>query len=111
MSGYISKVLTKYQHAIPPLPQHQPYKSIPAQYCAKVQHFLEQDTSALPIKDQIKHVQNIIGTLIQYVQAANTNVVATLSSISPHQAKNTEAALRENHQLLDYVETHSNAAI
>ena len=111
MPGYISKALTKYQHDIPPRPQHQPYKYTPIQYGAKVQNDIEPDTSAPLKKYQIKHVQDIVGTLLYFGRAVDPIIVTALSGFASSQSKGTEAVLRACHQLLDYVATHPNAAI
>ena len=111
MPGHISKALLKYQHVIPPLPQNQPYKFTPIQYGAKVQLVVEPDTSAPLTKDQIKHVQYIIGTLFYYGRAVNPTIFTSLIAIEPFQDKVIEAVFNEFHQLLEYVATHTNAAI
>ena len=107
--GYISKALTKYQHAIPTHPQYHPYKSNPTQYGAKVQHVLEPYTSATITKYQIKHFQDIFGTLIYHGRAVKT--VTALSAISSRQAKVTESVFNACQKLLKYVATHPNADI
>ena len=66
MIGYISKALIKYQHHFHNHTQHQPYKSTPIQYGAKVQNIVELDTYPPLTKYQIKHVQDNFGTLLYY---------------------------------------------
>jgi hypothetical protein len=63
MPGYIRKALTKYQHPHPTVPQHAPYKTTTIQYGAKVQR-VEEDKSPPLMPEQIKQVQNIVGTLL-----------------------------------------------
>ena len=111
MHDCIRKSLTKYQHAIPTRPQNQPYKSTPIQYGAKVQHVVEPDPSAPLTKHQIKHIQDIFGTLLYYRQAVNPTIVTALSSISSRRSKVTEAVLNACHQLIDYLATHTNTFI
>ena len=109
--GYIIKALTKYQHAIPPRPQHQPYKSTYIQYGAKVQQVIEPYASTPLTKDQIKHFQDIVGTLLYYEQAVIPTIVTALIEISSCQVKGTEAFFKTFHQLLDYLATHTDTDI
>ena len=111
MPGYIIKALTKYQHAIPERPQHQPYKYTSIQYGANIRHIVEPDTSAPLTKGQIKHVQDIVCTLLYYGRAFDPTILTSLSAISFRQVKGTEAVLIAYHQLLDYVATYPNAVI
>ena len=86
---YIIKALTKYQHAIPPRPQHQPYKSTYIQYGAKVQQVIEPYASTPLTKDQIKHFQYIVGTLLYCGKSVEPNIVASLILITSHKSKGT----------------------
>jgi hypothetical protein len=64
MPGYIIKQLQKYKHAIPTKPQHCPYTPQPCQYSSKVQQLLPIDTSP-PLSDaNIKHIQQVIGSIL-----------------------------------------------
>jgi hypothetical protein len=110
MPGYIPKALTKYQHPHPTTPQHAPYKSAPIQYGTKVQR-VEEDDSPLLTEKEIKHVQDIVGTLLYYGRAVNPTLLAALSIISSRQPHGTKALQTACHQLLDYVATHPNAGI
>ena len=111
MHGYIRKAQTKYQHSILPFPQHQPYKSTPIQYGAKVQHVVEPDTFFPLTKDKIKHVIDIVGTLLYCGRYVDPTIVTDISSIASRQYKGIESVLNTCRQLLDYVATHPNAAI
>ena len=111
MPGYTIKALTNYQHDIPTRPKHHPYKSTPIKYGDKVQHIVEPDTSAPLTKDEIKHFQDIIGTLLYCGQAVNPTIVTALSAISSFQAKGIEAVLNVFHQLLDCVAARTSATI
>ena len=83
----------------------------PIQYVIKAQHVVEPDTSSPLTKYQIKHVQDIIGTLLYYGRAVNPTIVTALSEIASCHSKGIEALLNIYHQLLDYVTTHPNSAI
>ena len=111
MPIYIRKSLTKYQHAIPKNPQHQPYKSTPIQYGSKVQYVIEPDTSVPLTKDKTKHVQDIFGTLLYYGQSVDPTIVTALCANAYRQAKCTELVFNTCHQLLEYISTHPNGTI
>jgi hypothetical protein len=81
MPGYIDKALTKYQHLKPVSPQHAPYKAAPIQYDARVQR-VEVNTTLPLTPKEIKHIQDIIGTLLYYVQAVDPTLLAALSAIA-----------------------------
>ena len=108
--GYIPKALTKYQHPHPTTPQHPPYKSTPIQYGTKVQR-VEEDNSPPLTEKEIKHIQDIVGTLLYYRRAVDPALLAALSTIASRQAYVAKALQTACHQLLDYVATHPNAGI
>ena len=107
---YIPKALLKFQHTKPAFPQHQPYQNAPIQYGARVQR-VDVDTSAPLTPQAIKHVQDIVGTLLYYGRAVNPTLLTALSSIATWQSKGTQAVADACAQLLDYVATHPNAGI
>ena len=61
--------------------------------------------------EQIKHVQDIIGTFIWYGRACDPTLAAGLSDTSLRQTKGTTVTLAVCHQFLDYLATHPNIAI
>lgn len=115
MPDYIPKALTRFQHDKPSQPQHAPYKSAPIQYGEKVQ--LAQSDKSSPehsptlSADKIKHIQQIVGTLLYYSRAVDPTLAAALSTIASQQSHGTQAVMDACHQLLDYVATHPNATI
>ena len=109
--GYVGRKLTKYQHPKPTRPQHSPYLAAPVEYGAKVQNPVEKDTSDPLSAEQIKHVQDIVGSFIWYGRACDPTLAAALSAISARQAKGTKNVLAACHHLLDYLATHPDAAI
>jgi hypothetical protein len=115
MPDYIPKALTRFQHKPPSKPQHSPYKSAPIQYGKKIQ--LAQHDKASPENspklsdDKIKHIQQIVGTLLYYSRAVDPTLAAALSTIASQQSHGTQAVMDACHQLLDYVATHPNGTI
>ncbi len=81
MPGYIATALKKYQHVTPIIPQNVPYNIAAIQYSTKVQK-VETNTSAPLSKSKIKHVQDIIGTLLYYARVINPTLLAALSAIA-----------------------------
>ncbi len=61
--------------------------------------------------DAIKHVQDIVGTLLYYGRAVDPTLLTALSSIATRQANSTTAVAESCQQLLNYVATHPNAGI
>jgi hypothetical protein len=110
MPGYINKALTKYQHPKPVSLQHAPYKAAPIQYGAQVQR-VEVNTTLPLTPKEIKHVKDIIGTLLYYAQAVEPTLLAALSTIAACQNNSPRAVADACHQLLDFVATHPNAGI
>jgi hypothetical protein len=72
---------------------------------------VETNTLAPLSKSKIKHVQDIIGTLLYYAWAIDPTLLAALSAIATQQANDTWAIADACHQLLDYVTTHPNAGL
>jgi hypothetical protein len=54
MPGYITQTLHKFQHPIPPKPQHEPHKHNEIQYGTKIQLAEPDDQSPPILKDGIK---------------------------------------------------------
>jgi hypothetical protein len=112
MPGYIINQLQKYKHAIPAKPQHCPYTPQPAcQYSSEVQQLLPIDTSP-PLSDaDIKHIQQVIGSILYYEGAIDLTVLMALSTIASKQAHGTESTMQKAKQLLDYLATHFDAMV
>ncbi len=59
----------------------------------------------------IKHVQNILGSILSYARAVDMTVLMTLSSIATEQTKATEKIIPQCTQLLDYLLRHADAKV
>jgi len=110
MPGYIPDALHKFGHPKPTKPQHAPQKYKPIQYGAKVQE-AEVDTSEKLTPEKIKHIQEVVGTLLYYGRAVDPTLAATLSTIAGRQANGTEEVEEAVKQLLDYCATHPNTGV
>ena len=109
--GYVERKLTKYQHQKPTHPQHSPYLAAPIKYGAKVQEPVPSDTSAPLSPEEIKHVQDIVGSFIWYGRACDPTLSAALSAIAARQTKGTANVMAACRHFLDYIATHPNASI
>ena len=109
--GYIQKARVKYQHPIPKRPQHSPYQAAPVKYGAKIQHPVPEDMSPPLTEEQIRRVQDVVGTFVWYGAACDPTLAASLSALATQQSKGTDNVKKASHQLLDYLVTHPNAAI
>ena len=72
---------------------------------------VQTNTSKQLSEDEVKGVQNIVGTLIYCSRCVYSTLAAALSKISSEQANETEETRAECHQILDYVVCHENAEI
>ncbi len=111
MPGYIIKQLQKYKHASPPQPQHCPYSPEPKRYGNNAQRPLPKDTFPPLSKEDITHVQQVIGSILYYARAVDLTVLMALSTIASKQAKGTENTMTKTKQLLDYLATHPDATV
>eukprot|EP00804_Cyclotella_cryptica_P020408 CCRYP_012623-RA/>CCRYP_012623-RA protein AED:0.44 eAED:0.44 QI:0/0/0/1/0/0/2/0/536 len=110
MPNYLSKALTRFQHSPPLKPQHSPYQASPIQYGNTVQLAKTPNISPKLAPEQIKHIQQVVGTLLYYSRAVDPTLAAALSTIALQQANGTQAVLDACKQLLDYAATHPNAS-
>jgi hypothetical protein len=111
MPGYIIKQLQKYKHASPTRQQNCPYAPMPKHYRSEAHRPLPPDTLPLLSNDDIKHVQQVIVSILYYACAVDLTVFMALSMIASEQAKGTVNTMFKTKQLLDYLATHPNATI
>jgi hypothetical protein len=102
MPGYIIKQLQKYKHDTPTKPQHCPYSPQPKQFGSEAQRPIPQDTPPPLSKEDIKHIQRVIGSILYYARAVDLTVLMALSTIASEQAHGTENTMQKTKQLLEY---------
>ncbi len=97
---------------MPTIPQNAPYNAAAIQYGAKVER-VDTNTLAPLSKSKIKHVKDIVGTLLYCARAVNPTLLAApaLSAITTQQINGTWAVADACHQLLNYVATHPSAGL
>jgi hypothetical protein len=110
MPGYVSNVLSKFQHDSPKHPQHTPSCYITAVYGAKTQYATRDETSPLTAT-QCLTIQKVTGSVLYYARAVDPTVVMPLNDIATEQTKATEKMQAATNQMLDYLATHPDATI
>jgi hypothetical protein len=110
MPGYVSNVLSKFQHDAPKHPQHTPYRYVTPVYGAKTQYATKDETPPLTAK-QFLTIQKVTGSVLYYARAVDPTVLIPLNDIATEQTKATEKTQAATDQLLDYLATNPDAAI
>ncbi len=90
MLDYVPKVLTRFQHTPPHIPQHQPYPHVKPTYGAKAQYTENVDTSPPLDKKGKKYIQEVIGTFLYYARCVDSTMLPALGSLATQQANPTK---------------------
>jgi hypothetical protein len=110
MPGYVSNVLSKFQHDDPKHAQHTPSRYFTPVYGAKTQYDTKDETPPLTAK-QCLTIQKVTGSVLYYARAVDPTVLMPLNDIATEQTQATEKTQAATNQLLDYLATHQDAAI
>jgi hypothetical protein len=110
MPGYVSNVLSKFQHDSPKHPQHTPSRYVTPAYSAKTQYATGDETPPL-ISQQCLTIQNVTGSVLYYARAVDPTVLMPLNDLATEQTKVTEKTQDATNQMLDYLSTHPDATI
>jgi hypothetical protein len=110
MPGYVSNVLSKFQHDSPKHPQHTPSQYVTPVYGAKTQYATRDENPPLTAK-QCLTIQKVTGSVFYYARAVDPTVLMPLNDIAMEQTKATEKTQAATNQLLDYLATHPDATI
>jgi hypothetical protein len=110
MPGYVSNVLSKFQHDAPKHPQHTPSRYVTPVYGAKTQYATKDETPPLTAK-QCLTIQKVTGSVFYYARAVDPTVLMPLNDIATEQTKATEKTQAATNQLSDYLATHPDATI
>jgi hypothetical protein len=111
MPGYLDKVFLKFKHVAPSKKQNSPHPHAIPQYGAKTQYAESQDEAPLLNKEDTKHVQAVMGTLLYYVLAVDSIILTALSSLATTQAKPMQKSMEKVKQMLDYCASQEEAII
>jgi hypothetical protein len=110
MPGYVSNVLSKFQHDSPKHPQHKPFRYVTPVYGAKTQYATQDETPPLTAK-QCLNIQKVTVSVLYYARAVDPTVLMPLNDIATEQTNATEKTQAATNQLLDYLATHPDAII
>jgi hypothetical protein len=110
MPGYVSNVISKFQHDAPKHPQHTPSRYVMPVYGAKTQYATKDETPPLTAK-QCLTIQKFTVFILYYARAVDPTVLMQLNDIATEPTKATEKMQAATDQLLDYLATHPDATI
>jgi hypothetical protein len=105
MPGYVSNVLSKFQHDAPKHPQHTPSRNITPVYGAKTRYATKDETSPRTAQ-QCLTIQKVTESVLYYARAVDLTVLMPLNNIATEQTRATEKTQATTNQLLDYLATH-----
>jgi hypothetical protein len=89
MPGYVSNVLSKFQHDAPKHPQHTHSKYVTLVYGAKTQYATKDETPPLTAK-QCLTIQQVTGSILYLARAVDPAVLMPINYIATEQSKATE---------------------
>jgi hypothetical protein len=110
MPGYVSDVLSKFQHDSPKHPQHNPSPYVSPVYGAKTQYATTDETPPLTAQ-QCLTIQKVTGSVLYHARAVDPTVLMPLNDIVTEQTKATEKTQAATNQMLHYLATHPDAII
>jgi hypothetical protein len=110
MPGYVSNVLSKFQHDAPKHPQHTPSRYGTPIYGVKTQYATKDETPPLTAQ-QCLTIQKVTRSVLYYARAVDPTVLVPLNDIATEQTKATEKMQAATNQLSDYLATHPDATI
>jgi hypothetical protein len=86
MPGYISNVLSKFQHDAPTDPQHTPSWYVTPVYGANTQYATRDETPPLTAQQRLT-IQKATGSVLYYARAVDPTVVMPLNDIAAEQTR------------------------
>jgi hypothetical protein len=110
MPGYVSNVLSKFQHDSSKHPQHTPSRYVTPVYSAKTQYATKDETPPITAQ-QCLTIQKVTGSVLYYAIAVDPTVLMPLNDIATEQTKATEKTQAATNQMLDYLATQPDATV
>jgi hypothetical protein len=110
MPGYVSNVLSNFQHDAPKHQQHTPSQYVTTVYGANTQYSMKDETPPLTAQECLT-IQKVTGSVLYYARAVYSTVSMPLNDIATEQTKATEKTQAATNQMLDYLATHPDANI
>jgi hypothetical protein len=110
MPGYVSNVLSKFQHDAPKHPQHTPSRYVTPVYSANTQYVTKDEATQLT-DQQCLTIQKVTISVLYYARVVDPTILMPLNDIATEQTKATEKMQAAKNQLLDCLATHPEATI
>jgi hypothetical protein len=88
MPGYVSNVLSKFQHDAPKHPQHTPSRYVTPVYGSKTQYAKKDETTPLTA-NQCLTIKKVTGSVLYYTRAVDPTILMRLDDIATEQTKAT----------------------
>jgi hypothetical protein len=110
MPGYVSNVVSKFQHDAPKHPQHTLSRYVTPVYGANTQYTTKDETPPLTAQ-QCFTIQKVTRSVFFYARAVDPTVLMPLNDIATEQTKATEKTQAATNKMLDYLATHPDAVI
>ena len=101
MPKSVRKALERFQHPMPPHPQHFPQKWLDPTYGAKVQYSPNATTAQKLDKCGITRMQNIAGAFLYIARVVDPTMLVALNKISAEQASPTTDTIQKTKMLMD----------
>ena len=109
--GYTKKVLQRYKHEMPKIPQRSPYPVAPIRYGKGAQDPIPEDTTRIASAEEILKVQKVVGKILYHARVVDLMALMSLSMIVSEQVKTTCYTIETMEQLLDYMVSNSDATM
>jgi hypothetical protein len=111
MPNYIKQVLHRFKHPLTAKPEDAPHHWMQPSYGAKIQFVAAKDASPTLPPSDIKHMQQVVGTLLYYALAIDNTMLVALGNLASAQINGTQKTLDAITWLLNYAATHPGATI
>ena len=111
MPGYMAKILQKFLHPTPKIPEHQTHQLVQPQYGTKVQFTEPEDKTPLFQPKDITKLQQIIGAMLYYARAVDVTLMTTFNELASTQTNGTQATMHATEKLMDDCNTHSDSTV
>jgi hypothetical protein len=98
MPGYVSNVLSKFQHDSPKNQQHTPSWYVTLVYGAKTQYATKDETPPLTAQ-QCLTIQKVAGSILYYARAVDPTVLMPPNDIATEQTKATAKTQAATNQM------------
>ncbi len=108
MRLYVKDLLLSLNWPMPKKTQLLPFTATLIAHSQKTQFTPDKDTLAPLLPEPLKHIQNIIRSILYYARAVNNKLLVALNAISARQAKATLHTEQLVEMLLNYLTTYPN---